>query len=75
MGGNIRDLRPDNHTVLVTQIVKVRIVLIMCQTDGICTHLIDQLHILSVMLRQKGVSHAPSVLMARYPAERIRLSI
>ena len=64
MRRNIRDLSPDHKPFLVTQIIKILVVLVVSETDRRSAKLTDQLYILSVVLRQKCISSAPSVLMA-----------
>ena len=54
--GDIGDLRPDHHAVLVAQVIEILIVLVVCQPDGVCTQLPDQRHILVVHLPGDGVA-------------------
>ena len=63
--GNVRDLRPDNHAVLVTQVVEILVVLVMGQSDGIAAHLTHEVHILLMHFRCQCVSNAFAVLMPR----------
>ena len=52
MPGDIGDLRPDNHTPLVTQIIEILIVLIVRKANGVGTHFTDQVHVFPVVLGQ-----------------------
>ena len=72
---DIGNLRPDNETALVAEIVEILVVLIVSKTDGGCTYLADEVDIFLMMLGKKRVSDAPSVLMARYTAEGILFSV
>ena len=62
--GNLWNLCPDHHSFFITQIIKIRIMLIMRQADRIGSHFTDQLHILSMMFRKQGISNPPAVLMS-----------
>ena len=75
MAGDVGNLCPDNHTVLVTEIVEVLVVLVVSKTDGGAAYLIDKLHILLVMLGKKCVTEAKSVLVTGYTAEGILLAV
>ena len=72
MLGDVGDLRPDDQTLFVTQIVEILIVLVVSQTDGGCTDLHDEVDVLLMMLGEQGVTHAPSVLMAGHTAQGVR---
>ena len=61
--GNVRDFRPDHHTVLVAEVIKLLRVLIMGKAQGIAAHLTDDFHIPPVVLHGQGVTHALAVLM------------
>ena len=75
MLGDIGDLSPDHETLLVAEIVEILIVLIVSETDGGSSHLHNEVDILCVMLGEKGVTHAKTVLMAGYTAEGIFLAV
>ena len=72
---DIGDLRPDNETALVAEIIEILIVLIVSKTDGGCTDLANEVDIFLVMLGKKRVTHAPSVLVTRYAAEGVFLTV
>ena len=73
--GDVRNLRPDDHAVLVAQVVEIGVVLIVRQADGVCAHLGDERHVLPVVLREQRVADAPAVLMAGDAAQRIGLAV
>ena len=73
--GDIRDFRPNNHTYFVAKIVEVLIVLVVRQSDSSCSHFANQINIFFVMFRQKSITDAPSILMARYTTKRIFFTI
>jgi hypothetical protein len=75
MLGNVGDLRPYHHTVLVTQIVEILIVLIVSKADSVCAYLEDKLDILSVMLGKKCVAEAKSVLVTGNAAKGVGLTV
>ena len=75
MLGDIGDLCPDHHAVLVAQVVEILVVLVVCQTDGVCTQLPDQRHILVVHLVGDGIAQTLAVLMAGNAVKRIRLAV
>ena len=75
MLGNIGDLRPNDHTVLVAQIVKILVVLIMGKANGVCADLPDQVHIFFVHFPGDGVTQALSVLMAANAPQRVGAAI
>ena len=49
MNRNVRNLCPDNHAPLITQIIEELIVLIVSKSNRIGTHLADQIHILNLV--------------------------
>ena len=61
--GDVGNLRPDHHAVLITQIIKLLSVLIVGKAQGIAAQLPDDLHIPSVVLHGQGIAHALAVLM------------
>ena len=73
--GDVGDLSPDHHAVLVTEVVEVLVVLVVGQPDGVCTQLPDEGHILIVHLTGDGVAHTLAVLMAGDAVERIGTAI
>ena len=75
MLGNIWDLCPYDHTFLIAQIIEVLIMLIMCQTHGIGSDLLDQFHVTLVLLFGNGISDALEILMAGNAMKRIWLSV
>ena len=75
MLGNIGDLRPDHHAVLVTEVVEILVVLVVGQPDGVRTQLPDEGHILVVHRAGDGVAHALTVLMAGDAVERVGTAI
>jgi hypothetical protein len=75
MLGDVRNLGPNYHTVLVTEIVEVLIVLIVSKTNGGATYLVDIFHIFLMMLGKKSVTKTESVLVTGYTAKRIFLTV
>jgi hypothetical protein len=73
--GNIGDLRPDNETALVTEIIEILVVLIVSKTNGGCANLANEVDIFLVMLGKKRVTYTPSVLVTGYAAEGIFLAV
>jgi hypothetical protein len=72
---DVRNFRPNNHTVLVAEIVEVLVVLIVSKTNGGTTYLVDIFHILLVVLGKKCVTKTESVLVTGYTAKRIFLTV
>ena len=64
MLGDIGYLSPEDQTLLIAQIVEILSVLIVGETDGGRADLADKLDILLMMLGEKSVSYAETVLMA-----------
>ena len=75
MGRNIRNLCPNHHTILITQIIKILVMLIMSKTNGITAHLTNELHILSMMCSRQCVANALSILMTGHTMQRISSAI
>ena len=75
MLGDVGNLRPDDKSALIAQVIEILVVLIMGKANGGCAHLADKVDVLLVMLREKGVTKTPAVLMARYAAQRIFLAV
>ena len=75
MTGDIGNLRPDDKTLFVAQIVEILVVLVVRQTNGGRPHLHDEVNILLVMLGQQRVTHAPSVLVTGHAAQGILLTV
>ena len=71
MPGNVWDLRPDDQTVLVAEIVEILIVLIVSKTDRGCAQLHNQGNILLVILSAYGIALLWPVLVARHAVEGI----
>ena len=72
---NVGDLRPDDHAVFITQIIKFLCVLVMCQPDRIRTDFVDQLHVFPVLCQRKGITDALTILMPRNTPQRITPTI
>ena len=64
MFGNIGDLRPDDQTSFVAQIVKFLRVLIVREPYGIGAHFTNQVYIFFMMRRSQCIADFRSVLMA-----------
>ena len=64
MDRDIWDLRPRDDSLLIAQIIKILVVLIVCQTYGICPHGENQLHVLLMHFARERISYAKPVLMA-----------
>ena len=64
------DLSPDGEAQLVTCVVEVLAVLIVGQTDGVGTQLLDEHGILVVILSGQGVALVQTILMASHAAQR-----
>ena len=71
MLGDVGDLCPDHHAVLVAQVVEILVVLVVRQPDGVCTQLPDQRHVLIVHLPGDGVAQTLAVLMAGHTVKGI----
>ena len=69
--GDIGNLRPDNDTVFVTQVIKFIRVLVMCEAQRIGTDLPDDFHIFPMMFDHQRISDAFMVLMAADAPQRI----
>ena len=65
------DLSPDGEAQLVTCVVEVLAVLIVGQTDGVGTQLLDEHGILVVILSGQGVALVQTILMASHAAQRV----
>ena len=66
MLGDVRDFCPNHHAVPVTQVVKILIMLIVSQVDGIGADFADHGHVDVMMLLGNGIADAFPVLMAAY---------
>ena len=75
MLGNIRNLCPHDHSGLITQIIKILIMLVMRQTDTVCSDFTDQRHIFVMVLCCDRISYLFPILMTGYPVKRIGSSI
>ena len=75
MLGDIGNLRPDNKTALIAEVIEILVVLIMGKAYSGAAHFADKIHILFVMLGKEGIADTPSVLMTAYTAERILFSV
>ena len=75
MFGNVRNFGPDNHAVLIAQIIEILIVLIVGESDRICSDLADERHVLVVLGLADCISHALAVLMPRYAVKRVRYAV
>ena len=71
MLGDIGDLRPNHHAVLVAQVVEILVVLVVGQPDGVGPHLPDHGHVGVVVLFCDGVADALPVLVAGHAVEGI----
>ena len=63
VAGDVGDLRPDHHAALVAEVIEILVVLVVGQTDGVGTHLTDEIHILQMVLLQQGITDSPPILM------------
>ncbi len=72
---DIGNLRPDHHALLVTEIVKILVMLVVSQPDGIGPHLADQVHILLVIPFRQGIPLFRPVLMPGHAPQGIALSV
>ena len=72
---NIGNFRPDHQTSFVAQIIEILIVLIVGQSQGVGSHLLDDGHVGVVMLLMQGVADALPVLMAAHTPEGIAAAI
>ena len=66
-GTDKRNLSPSDDTVPVHQIVHISCLRIVCQADGVDSHLAHQCHIFFMMLGTECVTHFGTILMAAYP--------
>ena len=73
--GDVRNFRPDDHAVLIAQVVEILVVLIVRKADGRRAELADVFHVLPVMLRQQRVADSPAVLMAGDAAQRVFFAV
>ena len=71
MLGDVGDLCPDHHAVLVAQVVEILVVLVVGQPDGVGTQLPDQRHVLIVHLPGDGIAQTLAVLMAGHTVKGI----
>ena len=75
MLGDIGDFCPYYKTLFIAKVIKILVVLVVSKTNGCSTYLAYKLDILLVVLGEKSITHAPSVLMAGYAAERVFLTV
>jgi hypothetical protein len=75
VSGNVGDLRPDNKTVFITEVVEILIVLIVSKSYCGSTNLHNEVDVLSVMLGEKRITYTKSVLVTGYTAKRILLTV
>ena len=71
MLGNVGDLCPDHHAVLVAQVVEILVVLVVRQPDGVGAQFPDQRHVLIMHLPGDGVAQTLAVLMAGHTVKGI----
>ena len=64
------DLRPDNEAQLVAGVIEILGVLIVSQTDGVGSQLLDELCILVMILPGKSIALIKTVLVTAYAAKR-----
>ena len=69
-GSFFNDIGPQGKTGVVAQIVEILIVLIVGQTDGVGTQLLDQSDILFVV----GLGDCPTLVLAAYQRRNFRPS-
>ena len=72
---DVGDLGPDDHAVLVAQVIEVLRVLVVGQADGVGADLADQVHILLVHLFGQRVADAAAVLMAGHAVQRVLAAV
>ena len=75
MLGNIGDLCPYDHTVLVAEVIEILVVLIVGKTNGVGTNLTDHLHIGIVVLLGNCITDALPVLVTTYATKGIGLAV
>ena len=75
MPGDIRDLCPYHHAVFIAEVIKILVMLIMCQPDAVGPQFGDQLHILPVHFPGQRVADPFPVLMAGDAPQGIGLSV
>ena len=75
MLGDIRNLRPNDHTVFIAEIVEILIVLIVSKANGVGAYLTDHSHIGVVMILGNSITNALPVLMAANTAQGIGLAV
>ena len=75
MLADIGDLRPDDHTRLVAQVVEVLVMLVVGKAHGVGAQLLDELHILVVHFPGDGVAQTLAVLMAGNAVQRVGATV
>ena len=70
-----RDLRPDDKAHLITGVVEVLRMLIVRQTDGVRSQLLDDFRVLIVILARQGIALVQLVLMTTDTAQRRRHAV
>ena len=69
--GNVRNLSPDDDTVLVTEVIELLCMLVVGEPQGIRTDLPDDLHIRLMIFIRQGIALPLQVLMAGDASKRI----
>ena len=72
---NIWNFCPHNHSLFITEIIEILVMLVMRQTNRICPNLLDQLHILFMLFLRNRIADSLKVLMTRYTMKWVWLSI
>ena len=70
-----RNLCPDHKSKFVTCVIEILVMLIMCQTDRICSQLFDQLRIMIMLFFAQRVSFIKHILMTAHSAQRRLFSV
>ena len=70
-----RDLGPDDHARLVGQLIEIRVVLVVGQADRVGANLLDQGHVLLMLLAGDGPAHVKAVLVAGDAVQRVGLAV
>ena len=71
MRRNIWNFCPDNHPITITQIIKMLMMLVVRQPNGISPHFTDQLHIFLHMTVRNRISDSFPILMPGHAPQRI----
>ena len=73
--GDIGDLRPHDHAVLIAKIVELLCMLIMGKPYRVGSDLANQFHIERLLLQGDRIPNAQKILMPAHSAQRIGVTI